>query len=102
MPSDRRYLDFVLGELKEIHGITGKSMFGGFGIFHEGTMFALIYDDTLYFKVDDSNRRDYLEQDSTQFQKMPYFQVPEETIDNHAALTNWARQSIKIAHLSKR
>ncbi|MFC1913339.1 TfoX/Sxy family protein [Chloroflexota bacterium] len=34
-------------------------MFGGYGIFHEGDIFALISGDTLYFKVDDFYRAAY-------------------------------------------
>ncbi len=31
-------------------------MFGGYGVFHDGKMLALISGSNLYFKVDDSNR----------------------------------------------
>jgi len=34
-------------------------MFGGVGIYAGQLFFALIADDTLYFKVDDSNRSDF-------------------------------------------
>ena len=33
-----------------------KRMFGGFGIFHQGLMFGLIADDSLYLKTDDETR----------------------------------------------
>ena len=40
--------------------VTGKAMFGGLGVFCEGTMFALITrQGELYFKADDQNRPAY-------------------------------------------
>jgi DNA transformation protein and related proteins len=42
--------------LPEVHG---RSMFGGVGIYSGSYFFALIDDDTLYFKVDDLTRADY-------------------------------------------
>ncbi len=32
--------------------IAAKRMFGGFGIYHDGLMFALVADDELYLKAD--------------------------------------------------
>jgi DNA transformation protein and related proteins len=34
-------------------------MFGAVGLYHDGRFFALISADTVYFKVNESNRRDY-------------------------------------------
>ena len=35
-------------------------MFGGVGIYDRDVFFALIADDTLYFKVDDSTRPEFV------------------------------------------
>ena len=35
--------------------VQAKAMFGGFGLFLDGLMFALIIEDRLYFKVDDES-----------------------------------------------
>jgi DNA transformation protein len=37
-------------------GIRGRSMFGGVGIYARDLFFALLADDTLYLKVDDTTR----------------------------------------------
>jgi len=75
-------------------------MFGGYGIFHEGDMFALIAYSRLYFKVNDSNRPQYEQAKCEQFQNMPYYEVPASMLDDMNSLHDWARDSIAIAHAS--
>ena len=33
-------------------GVEARRMFGGWGVYHRGLMFALVSDDTLYLKAD--------------------------------------------------
>ena len=74
-------------------------MFGGYGIFHEGLMFALISDDTLYFKVNDSNRARYQEAGSRPFPHgISYWEAPAEVLEDDSKLQEWATVSINIAH----
>ena len=73
-------------------------MFGGYGIFHEGLMFALIADDTLYFKVDESNRSMYEEVESRPFpQGISYREVPPDVLEDKDRLIEWAKISMDIA-----
>ena len=53
--------DFVLEQLEGLGHLTSKRMFGGVGIWCDGTFFALIAGNTPYLKVDDSNRHDFEE-----------------------------------------
>ena len=74
-------------------------MFGGYGIFHEGLMFALIADDTLYFKVDESNREIYEKAESQPFPHgISYWEVPADVLEDKNRLGEWAEISIDIAH----
>lgn len=84
-------------------------MFGGFGIYAGDLFFALIADDTLYFKVDDSNRRDYEALGMTAFQpygpgseSMKYYQVPADLLDEPDALRPWAEKAISVARAGAR
>ena len=52
---------YVSEQLSRIRPVTTRPMFGGVGIYADGLFFALIDDDVLYFKVDDSNRPDFEE-----------------------------------------
>ena len=40
-------------------GVSLRRMFGGIGIFHEGVMFALVVDDVLYLKTDETTLAAY-------------------------------------------
>src|SRR5689334_13555675 len=51
---------FILEQLgRSVQGIRGRSMFGGVGIYAGDIFFALITDDTVYFKTDESNRPEF-------------------------------------------
>jgi DNA transformation protein len=80
-------------------------MFGGAGIFHEGKMFALLHRSQMFLKVNDSNRKDFEDAGSEQFQpfpnkpmKMPYYGVPPDILENPDRLKEWSANSMKIAH----
>ena len=50
------FSDFVVEQLDGCGPIVTKRMFGGVGIYSGDIFFALIDDDVLYLKVDDSTR----------------------------------------------
>ncbi len=77
-------------------------MFGGYGIFHEGCMFALISGNGLFFKIDDSNKPLYEKSGSKQYKPMHYYQVPAEVFENTTKLLEWAQQSVLIAHATSK
>jgi len=107
---DQGYLDFVSEKLADIEELTIKKMFGGAGLFSGGKMFALIYEDVLYFKVDSSNKGDYIEKSSSQFSppfgkrrmNMPYYEVPADIFDNEDKIIEWAERSVEIALAGKK
>lgn len=98
MAVDTNYLKYVMELVAPLGDVTSRAMFGGYGIFHEGAMFALIAGSTLFFKVDNSNRAAYEHAGSRQFKPMPYWEVPADILENTADLHQWANLSIGIAH----
>ena len=76
MAFDEEFKDRVMDVLIPFGDVTGRKMFGGYGIFEAGAMFALISSDELYFKVDDSNRARYEAMGSAKFGNMPYYRLP--------------------------
>ena len=93
----------LLQDLADLGDVSSRKMFGGFGIFESGAMFALITPEgNVHFKVDDSNRSAYEEAGSGQHMKMPYFEVPSSVLGDGEKLKNWARDSIAIARASKK
>jgi DNA transformation protein and related proteins len=105
MSVSTQFLEYVLEQFASFTPVTSRRMFGGVGLYAEGLFFALIGDDTLYFKVDDSNRADYLERRSQPFRpfaddptySMNYFQLPEDVLEETSELREWTRKSLAIA-----
>ena len=92
------YVDYIVDKLSGVGDVSSRAMFGGYGIFNEGLMFALISDGVLYFKVDDSNREMYEKAGSGKFQHgISYWEVPTEVFEDTAKLYEWANISIGIA-----
>lgn len=101
---------FVLEQLRRTtQGIHDRRMFGGVGIYAREHFFALIDEDTLYFKVDDSNRPWFEQRGMIPFQPygpdgevMQYYQVPEDVLEDSDELGRWASASVAVAVHSKR
>ena len=86
-------------ELALLGDIGNRKMFGGYGIFESGKMFALINSQgEIYLKVDDSNRERFTEAGSEKHGRMPYYRLPDEVLADSDALAAWAMDSITIAH----
>ena len=99
------YRDFVLEQLAGAGRVTPRAMFGGVGLYLDGLFFALIDDDTLYFKTADSNRSRYEKAESRPFcpdprepgKTMAYWQVPVEVLEDPDELAVWAREAMDVA-----
>jgi DNA transformation protein len=100
---------FVLEQLgRAVPQVRARSMFGGVGIYSGELFFALIANDTLYLKVDDSNRPDFEARGMGPFlpygderDKMQYYEVPADLVDDPNALRPWAEKSIAVAARKK-
>ena len=89
--------------LQPLGDITGKKMFGGYGIFESGTMFALVNSEgQVFFKVDDTNRWRFEKIGAERHGRMPYFAVSEDVLGDEGTLHEWAKESIDLAHRSKK
>jgi len=94
---------YVLEQLRRVRpDVRHRSMFGGVGIYAGDLFFALIDEDTLYFKVDDSNRSAFEERGLGPFmpygpsgEVMQYYEVPADLLEDPEALSSWAEQAIE-------
>jgi DNA transformation protein len=104
-----RFVDHVVDLLAPL-GATPRRMFGGHGIFRDGLMFALIADDRLYFKADDANRAIFAAAGGEPFTYMragkaaslSYYSVPDDALEEAAALHAWAEHGIAAARRAAR
>lgn len=97
------YRTYIVEQLAALPALSTRRMFGGLGLYSDALFFALIDDDVLFFKVDDSNRDDYVSRGMKAFMPFPgqpslgYFQVPPDVIEEAEELTRWARRSVEVA-----
>lgn len=103
------YLAYVVDQLTPFARITSRRMFGGVGLYADEFFFALIADDCLYFKVDDSNRPDFTARGCEPFVPFPddprkvsmsYYQVPADILEDSDELSLWARKAQRAAAAS--
>jgi DNA transformation protein len=104
------YRTFVLDSLgRVVPAVRGRPMFGGVGIYAGDLFFALIDDDVLYLKVDDSNRGDFEARGLGPFRPfgeggevMQYYELPNDIVEDDSELRAWALKSIDVARRKRR
>src|SRR5207253_11035414 len=102
MPVSSSFRTFIVDQLSRIAPrVRARPMFGGVGIYAGDVFFALIADDTLYLKVDDTTRAEYEAIGSHPFQPygddretMQYYAVPAELLEESDALRPWAEKAV--------
>ncbi|MBI3379134.1 TfoX/Sxy family protein [Candidatus Gottesmanbacteria bacterium] len=107
MPKDESFKEYVVTEvLGGVDGITARAMFGGYGIYRHDIFFALIADGVLYFKINDTNRKDFQNYGSKQFiyispkgkkMMMDYYELPSEVMEDTDLVKDWVEKSYQIA-----
>jgi len=108
MAVSESYREFALEQLGRLSPVTGKAMFGGVGIYSQGLFFALIAEDRLYFKVDDSTRPDFERLGMEPFRPygedsaMGYYEVPADVVEDAMQLASWMRKAIEVAAKAKK
>jgi len=102
---EKQFADYVVDLMQTIGPVSARRMFGGYGIFHQGLMFALIADGSLYLKADDQTREWFLAEDCEPFSyykkdkeyRLSYYLVPEEFFEDPDACLRWARLAFDAA-----
>jgi DNA transformation protein len=87
-----------------------RKMFGGHGIYHDGLMFALVANETLYLKADAENAKFFEElglapfayQREGKMMKTSYYQAPDEFMEDRERAELWARRSYDAARRAQR
>lgn len=102
------FATFVVEQLDGCGPIATKRMFGGLGIYSGETFFALIDDDVLYLKVDDSTRPEFERAGCEAFrpygddrESTNYYSVPLAVLEDAETLAAWGRKAIAAALRTK-
>jgi len=110
MTNSAEFIAHIGDMLRGIGTLTFRRMFGGVVLFKEGIAFALIEEDTLYFKVDASTLLHYQQEESSPFTyeskgkriALSYWKVPVKVLEDSSLLKTWAEEAWQVARRAER
>jgi DNA transformation protein len=90
--------------------VEDRAMFGGVGLFRDGLMFALLFDDTLYLKTDACTQGDFEAAGLEALQPFPtkkrqvlsYHRAPDDALDDPDGLVPWVEGAMEAARRAAR
>ena len=103
------YITFLHELFAQFGVIKVRKMFGGYGVYHENLMFALVADQQIYFKADDTSKDEFISKQlpAFEYQKgnktitMSYYLAPEEIYDDAEEAAHWANLAYSAALRAK-
>jgi DNA transformation protein len=109
MSVSESYRIFVLEQIARVAPrVRGKSMFGGVGVYSGEHFFALIDNDALFFKVDDTNRPDFTAARMKPWSPFEsgkaatgYYELPADLLEDPDAMKPWVEKAIAVAARKK-
>ena len=106
MVASETFAEFLREQLAPLGRVTMRRMFGKTGVFHDGVMFGMVTENTLYFRVDDQNRLTFKEAEAfppLNYAKkgltidLSFWRAPERLFDEPDELVAWARAALAAA-----
>lgn len=102
MPQPSQFVDTLLEKLANFGEPSARFMFGGWGLYLDGVIIAIVADEALYLKVDETTRetfesagrapfKPYPDKDST----MSYYDAPPDMLDDEDQFEGWIRLAIE-------
>jgi DNA transformation protein and related proteins len=100
------YTAHLMELLRPLGPVAARRMFGGVGLFYGATMFGLVSDDELFFKVGEANLPDYEQAGQKAFTYGTkngvhtlgsYWSCPPELLDDPDEFRLWARKAVDAA-----
>ncbi len=109
MAVSTNYRSFILEQLgRALPDVRARSMFGGVGVYSGEMFFALLDNDTLFFKVDDETRPDFEAIGMGPFRPfgdggevMQYYEVSAELIEDAEQLREWSTRAVGVARRAR-
>ena len=104
--SDSGFVSHCLELLSPLGRTSSRRMFGGHALYIDGLCMALIIQDTLYLKVDDTHRALFERTGCKPFtytaknleiHSLSYYTAPDEAMESPAEMLPWARRALGAA-----
>lgn len=106
MPKPTKFVVHVVETMRRFGAVDTKPMFGGWGLYHAGSFFALVFDDTLYLKTDPGNRAEFdalglepfvFRQKDGDTIVTSYCRAPPDALESADVMAEWARRGYAAA-----
>ena len=106
MASQQGTVDFLLDQMASVGSISAKKMFGEYGLYCDGKMFAIVADDQLFIKPTEAGRAwiralGTLQEAQPYPQAKPYFLIDGGLWDEREWLTQLAKRTAAELPLPK-
>jgi len=109
MTASANFATYAVELLGAAGRVAARRMFGGYGLYCDGVMFALIADGVLYLKADDMSRPELERIGSAPFTYeakgrrtiLAYWRAPDEAMESRELMTPWARSALAAALRAK-
>ena len=97
MPSRNEFVDYIVELMGGWATVSARKMFGGFGLYRDGLMFALIAEDELFFKTDTDNVAQFeragchpfVYTSAARTVQMSYWSAPAASLDSSSEMREW-------------
>ena len=107
---DKEFVQYVIDILSPYGAIKARSMFGGYGIYKDNIITAIIVNNELYFKVNDANINDYKNYGCQPFAyianqktiQMSYWRVPVNILEDSTLLGEWFNKAWQASLQAKK
>lgn len=111
MNKDQKFFEYISQDVfGHITEISAKAMFGGWGFYKSGFIFAIIADGSLYFRTDETNQKDFENAGTKPFTYrmkngkktiLRYWQLPENIMEDKKLLRTWIEKATRAAERGK-
>ncbi len=99
------FVDYVVGLRAGWAAVSVRKMFGGYGLYRDGLMFALIVSDELFFKTDADTVAQFEQEgchpfvytSQTRTVQMSYWSAPATSLDAPAVMGEWCLSAFGAA-----
>ncbi len=103
------FVDHVRDLLRALGPVAARRMFGGWGLYLNGVMFALIEGDRLYLKADQETEARFADAGCAPFTyeargkrvSLSYREAPDGSLEDPDELLPWARLALEAARRAK-
>ena len=90
--------------------VSARRLFGGYGLYREATLFAIVTNDTLYFKGDETTREEFIAAGSARFVyqakkrsiELTYWRAPDACLDDAQTMSRWCTLAWTAARSARR